>query len=79
MGYYFVGVVFIIGEIMELEHPEQLNPFILLGIVNEKLRLSCDSLEQLADEMAMSQQHIERQLHKIRFHYQPMNNQFVHD
>lgn len=64
---------------MELEHPEQLNPFILLGIVNEKLRLSCDSLEQLADEIDMSQQSIKRQLHKIRFHYQPLNNQFVHD
>ena len=64
---------------MELEHPEQLNPFILLGIVNEKLRLSCDSLEQVADEMDMSQQSIKPQLHNIRFHYQPLNNQFVHD
>ena len=64
---------------MELEHPEKLNPFILLGIVNEKLRLGCNSLEQLADEMDMSQQNIERQLHKIRFHYQPVNNQFIHD
>lgn len=64
---------------MELEHPEQLNPFVLLGIVNEKLRLTCHSLDQLSDEMVMSKQEIERQLHKIRFHYQPLNNQFVHD
>lgn len=64
---------------MQLEHPEQLNPFILLGIVNEKLRLGCSSLEQLADEMDMSKQSIEHELHKIRFHYQPLNNQFVHD
>ncbi|WP_066012973.1 DUF4250 domain-containing protein [Endozoicomonas atrinae] len=64
---------------MELEHPEHLNPFILLGIVNEKLRLTCNSLDQLADEMDMSKQEIENQLHKIRFHYQPVNNQFVQD
>lgn len=64
---------------MQLEHPDQLNPFVLLGIVNEKLRLGCNSLEQLADEMDMSQQSIEQELHKIRFHYQPLNNQFVHD
>ncbi len=51
---------------MELEHPEHLNPFILLGIVNEKLRLTCNSLDQLADEMDMSKQEIENQLHKIR-------------
>ncbi len=64
---------------MELDHPQDLNPFVLLGIVNEKLRLTCHSLQQLSDELDMSQRDIERQLHKIRFHYQPLNNQFVHD
>ncbi|WP_067581538.1 DUF4250 domain-containing protein [Endozoicomonas ascidiicola] len=64
---------------MELQHPEQLSPFVLLSIVNEKLRLTCDSLDQLEDEMEMSVQSIEEKLHKIQFHYQNMNNQFVHD
>lgn len=64
---------------MELEHPEQLSPFVLLGIVNEKLRLTCDSLDQLSDEMDMSVQAIKDELHKIRFHYQSLNNQFVQD
>ncbi|WP_067518644.1 DUF4250 domain-containing protein [Endozoicomonas ascidiicola] len=64
---------------MELQHPEQLSPFVLLSIVNEKLRLTCSSLSELEEEMDMSAQSIEEKLHKIQFHYQNTNNQFVHD
>ena len=64
---------------MEIAHPERLNPHILLGIVNEKLRLGCDSLEQLSDDLGLSRQDIETCMHKIHFHYQPLNNQFKQD
>lgn len=62
---------------MEIEHPEELSPYVLLGVVNEKLRLECDSLAQLADDMGMTKRAIEYKLEAIHYVYQPLNNQFV--
>ena len=64
---------------MEIPHPKQLDPHILLGIVNEKLRIDCHNLNQLSDDLGLSVKEIEQCLHKIHFHYQSMNNQFRPD
>ncbi len=64
---------------MEIVHPERLGPHILLGIVNEKLRLGCNSLEQLSDDLGISKKEIEQRMNRIHFHYQSLNNQFKPD
>ncbi|GAA4877435.1 DUF4250 domain-containing protein [Ferrimonas pelagia] len=61
---------------MEIHHPEQLDPQILLGIVNEKLRLGSGNLADLAAEMDLSSLQLEQRLAEIGFRYRRDVNQF---
>lgn len=64
---------------MEINHPERLEPHILLGIANERLRLGCNNLEQLSDDLNLPLKQLERSMKQIHYHYQIENNQFTAD
>lgn len=49
---------------------------ILLGIVNEKLRLDCDSLDDLALTFGLNEEALSRRLEGIGYHYDIVTNQF---
>ncbi|GAA5194179.1 DUF4250 domain-containing protein [Ferrimonas gelatinilytica] len=61
---------------MEIEQPGQLEPEILLGIVNEKLRLGSGNLADLAAEMELDSLELEQRMAAIGFHYERSVNQF---
>ncbi|EKO3879833.1 DUF4250 domain-containing protein, partial [Vibrio metschnikovii] len=48
----------------------------LLGIVNEKLRLECDSLGELVSMYEMNEEHVVGKLQNLGFRYDPLTNQF---
>ena len=64
---------------MELYHPERLEPHILLGIANERLRHNCKNLKQLSDDLDVPVKQLERLMKQIHYHYQIENNQFTRD
>ena len=49
---------------------------ILLGIVNEKLRLECDSLDELLSMFNFDRQQLAQRMAEIGYHYDPVCNQF---
>jgi len=55
-----------------------LEPCILLGIVNEKLRLECDSIDEFRARYDADVVQLQQRLASIGFHYDPMGNQFKH-
>ncbi|SHH77074.1 DUF4250 domain-containing protein [Ferrimonas marina] len=61
---------------MELSNLDRLDPQILLGIVNEKLRLGSGNLADLAAEMELDSLALEQRLAEIGFHYHNDVNQF---
>ena len=64
---------------MEIQHPERLEPHILLSIVNERLRLGCKNLKEVSDDLDVPVNQLERLMKQIHYHYQLKNNQFTHD
>ena len=64
---------------MDIPHPERLEPHILVSIMNERLRLNCDGLETLSEDLGMPLKQIERAMKQIHYHYQIENNQFKPD
>lgn len=61
---------------MDWSNMRRLDPAILLGIINEKLRLECQDLEELSATYEMDVQQLHRQLAAIGYHYDPLTNQF---
>ncbi|MGI2260086.1 DUF4250 domain-containing protein [Shewanella sp. GXUN23E] len=61
---------------MEIHHPERLDAAILLGIVNEKLRLSCPDKLSLHYELNMSAQELDSKLDQLGYHYDAATNQY---
>jgi hypothetical protein len=49
---------------------------ILLGIANERLRLDCDSLDDLALTWGVSEHSLAQRLEVIGYHYDIVTNQF---
>ena len=64
---------------MEISHPERLEPHILVSIMNERLRLNCNGLERLSDDLDLPIKQMERLMRQIHYHYQVENNQFIPD
>ena len=52
------------------------DPFMLLGIVNMKLRDQYDTLEDLCAEEGYDQEELVQKLRDAGFEYVPENNQF---
>ncbi|WP_041210324.1 DUF4250 domain-containing protein [Aeromonas jandaei] len=61
---------------MDISTLQRLDANILLGIINEKLRLECDGLEELLAYYDMSEEQLVVRLGQIGYHYDPLSNQF---
>ncbi len=61
---------------MDLSNVNKFDSVILLGIVNEKLRLECDSLDELVSMYEMDVDSVVGKLSHLGFRYDPLTNQF---
>lgn len=61
---------------MDLSNVKRWDNVILLGIVNEKLRLECDSFEELVSMYEMDVEDVVGKLDMLGYHYDPLTNQF---
>ena len=61
---------------MDLSQAGRLDGHILLGILNEKLRLECGSFEELAITYDFNSAEVEHRLQDMGYHYDPLTNQF---
>lgn len=61
---------------MDLSNIRNIDSVILLGIVNEKLRLECDSLDELISTYEMDIGHLVGKLDVLGYQYDPLTNQF---
>ncbi|MFM5170053.1 DUF4250 domain-containing protein [Aeromonas veronii] len=61
---------------MDISTLQRLDANILLGIINEKLRLECDGLGELLAYYDMSEEQLAGRLDQIGYHYDPLSNQF---
>ncbi|WP_050923040.1 DUF4250 domain-containing protein [Vibrio harveyi] len=61
---------------MDLSNVSNWDSIILLGIVNEKLRLECDSFEELVSMYEMDVKSVVGKLDMLGYQYDPLTNQF---
>ncbi|GAD79139.1 DUF4250 domain-containing protein [Vibrio ezurae] len=61
---------------MDLSNIKRWDSNILLGIVNEKLRLECDSVEELASVYEIDVSGLSDKLADVGYQYDPLTNQF---
>ncbi|ATD24770.1 TPA: DUF4250 domain-containing protein [Vibrio cholerae] len=61
---------------MDLSNVRNFDSVILLGIVNEKLCLECDSLDELISTYEMDIEHLVGKLDVLGYQYDPLTNQF---
>ena len=61
---------------MDLSNVKRWDSIILLGIVNEKLRLECDSFEELVTMYEMDVEDLVGKLDVLGYQYNPLTNQF---
>jgi hypothetical protein len=61
---------------MDISNYRVNDPNILLGIVNEKLRLECSDISELSSRYGMSQESLTDRLADIGYFYDPLVNQF---
>lgn len=61
---------------MDLSNVSNWDSIILLGIVNEKLRLECDSFEELVSMYEMDVGSLVGKLDMLGYQYDPLTNQF---
>ncbi|EPN0073885.1 DUF4250 domain-containing protein [Vibrio cholerae] len=61
---------------MDLSNVRNFDSVILLGIVNEKLRLECGSLDELISTYEMDIEHLVGKLDVLGYQYDPLTNQF---
>ncbi|MEZ8144253.1 hypothetical protein A1OO_18070 [Enterovibrio norvegicus FF-33] len=60
---------------MEIHNLEHLEGAIMYGIVNEKLRLECDSLDDLLAQFELDHQSFQHKLDEMGCYYDPVVNQ----
>lgn len=61
---------------MDLSNVNKIDSSILLGIINEKLRIECDSLDELTVTYNMDSHQLEAKLDQVGYRYDPLTNQF---
>ncbi|WP_028115919.1 DUF4250 family protein [Ferrimonas senticii] len=62
---------------MNILDANKLQPAILVGIINERLRHDGHNLADLAAELELNSLELEQRLADAGFHYQSSNQQFV--
>ncbi len=55
----------------------RMDPGILLGIVNEKLRLECASIDELSVCYEIDAERLNQHLGSIGYRYDPVHNQYT--
>ncbi|MDO6498585.1 DUF4250 domain-containing protein [Photobacterium sanguinicancri] len=61
---------------MEINNLLKLDGHIVLGIVNEKLRLECNSVDELLSRYELDNDELMEKMGALGFQYDPINNQF---
>jgi hypothetical protein len=61
---------------MDLSNVQHIDSSILLGIVNEKLRLECESFEDLVSKYEVDVEGLVGKLDVLGYQYDPLTNQF---
>ncbi|MGF1720530.1 DUF4250 domain-containing protein [Vibrio kyushuensis] len=61
---------------MDLSNVSRFDSVILLSIVNEKLRIECDSFEELVSMYEMDVENLVGKLDVLGYQYDPLTNQF---
>ncbi|MDW6092764.1 DUF4250 domain-containing protein [Vibrio rhizosphaerae] len=61
---------------MDFSNIDRLDHSILLGIINEKLRLECDSFDDLVTTYEFNSQAVLNKLGHLGYQYDPLTNQF---
>jgi len=61
---------------MDLSNFEEMDPDLLLGVLNTELRNHCDDLDDLCHIHAIQRVELEAYLSKADYHYLPQLNQF---
>ena len=62
---------------MDLSNYNAMEPNMLLGIINMKLRHECSSIEDLADCYDIDSSGLQQKLSSIGYHYDAIHNQFT--
>ncbi|PWI33978.1 hypothetical protein DI392_07200 [Vibrio albus] len=61
---------------MDLSNVQAIDSSILLGIVNEKLRLECESFEEFVSKYEVDVENLVGKLDVLGYQYDPLTNQF---
>ena len=61
---------------MDIKYISQLDSYAMLGIMNAKLRLVCENLEELEEWYQSDLLHVKRKLFALGYSYDPIRNQF---
>ncbi|MEC6816667.1 DUF4250 domain-containing protein [Photobacterium toruni] len=61
---------------MEINNLLGMDTHIVIGIVNERLRLECNSMAELASRYELSETELSDKMAQQGYHYDPLNNQF---
>ncbi|MCD9528275.1 DUF4250 domain-containing protein [Photobacterium carnosum] len=61
---------------MEINNLLGMDTHIVIGIVNERLRLECHSMVELASRYELSEAELSEKMAQQGYHYDPLNNQF---
>jgi len=64
---------------MEIKHLLNMDGEIVFGIINERLRIECDSLDELSHRYNLDTEAIIEKLKSVGYHYDPKTNQFKAD
>ncbi|MFQ3176674.1 MAG: hypothetical protein ACI93H_001675 [Psychromonas sp.] len=64
---------------MEIKNLLKMDSEIVFGIINEHLRIECDSLDELTHRYNLDTQALIDKLKSVGYHYDPNNNQFKAD
>lgn len=61
---------------MEINNLLNMDGNIVLGIVNERLRLECSTVEELVSRYELDFNELNQKMENLGYHYDPINNQF---
>ena len=61
---------------MDLANYQQMDPHLLVGLVNTELRNSCESLEDLVKTHNLEHEILVEKLKSVTYEYRPEQNQF---
>ncbi|MGF1685466.1 DUF4250 domain-containing protein [Photobacterium japonica] len=61
---------------MEITNLLGMDGNIVLGIVNERLRLECSTVEELVSRYELDFDELSEKMEAMGYHYDPINNQF---